>query len=175
MENTCSLFELNDYVVLPTYLKALLFEWIIIKKPTDQLGHGSQLSVPSVTRAESSKIPIWESKGLSQNLWERACHNPLSSIKGPVHWWLIQVPTAWLILICLLCPCLFMDNELITLLSSCYEKGMDRRLRMDDKMDVPSPSPPQREKYSVHTHQKKHNLGKILVWAKDVLLVWVLP
>lgn len=162
MEHTCcSLIELSDYVVLPTYLKALLFEWIIIKKPTGQLGHGSQLCGKS-----------WKFKN------EKACHNPFSSIKGPVHWWLIQVPTAWLILICLLCPCLFMDNELITLLSSCYEKGIDRRLRMDDKMDVPSPSPPlpTRGRSILCTIVKNpHNLGEILVWAQHVLLVWVLP
>lgn len=37
-----SLTELNDYVVLPASLKALLVERIIVKKPTGQLGHGSQ-------------------------------------------------------------------------------------------------------------------------------------
>lgn len=95
----CSaLTELNDYVVLPASLKALLVERIIVKKPTGQLGHGSQLC----DKSWKFKNPQPESRSLSLNLWERACHKPLSPMKRPVHWWWVQVPTAWLIQICLL-------------------------------------------------------------------------
>lgn len=100
IEHPCcsSLTELSDYVVLPASLKALLVEKIIIKKATGQLGHGSQ----PCDKSWKFKNPQPESRSLSLNMWERACHKPLSLMKGPVHWWRVQVPTAWLIRICLL-------------------------------------------------------------------------
>lgn len=74
MEPTCSLIELSDYVVLPTCLKALLFKWIIIKKPTGQLGHGSQLCEKS-----------WKFKnphpGIEKFVTESVRKSPSQSIK----------------------------------------------------------------------------------------------
>lgn len=69
----------------------------VIKKPTGQVGRGSQLCVKS----REFKNPHPELRSLSLNLWERACHKLLNPMKSPVLQPRVQVSPVWLIWICL--------------------------------------------------------------------------